>query len=468
MYNSTSKLSRLIIILADMTTIILSYFVATDARNFLLNGLYNPVDYFRYPRLMFFIFITWGIMLIIHDAFAKNRFESLRKEISDTFLIGIIAFAIIGTIGFMTKYYFARTLLVAYCIVVIILFIIQKTILYFFIQYRQSRNIISVLIVGADTQARELADKIGNGKGNSFKIMGFLDKDASEIGLKIGTSTIIGTYDQLQDILEAYVIHQVIFVLPAKDSSCLDSLLTICDQIGVTSQVIYNPGKKLLYKVQMDSIAGFPSVKYYLIPQDELLLLLKRLLDIVVSTLLLVLLLPFFILIAIMIKWTSKGPVFYHWHVVGQNNRNFTSYKFRTMIENADKLKDELLNQNEMEGPVFKIKNDPRITSVGRLLRKYSIDELPQLWSVLKGDMSLVGPRPPFRSEIDRCQLWQRRKISFKPGMTCLWQVSGRNQISDFSDWCRMDLEYIDNWSLWLDFKILFRTVCVVFKGTGC
>jgi lipopolysaccharide/colanic/teichoic acid biosynthesis glycosyltransferase len=177
---------------------------------------------------------------------------------------------------------------------------------------------------------------------------------------------------------------------------------------------------------------------------------------------------PLFILIAITIKWTSKGPVLYPWLVVGQNNRDFASYKFRTMIENADKLKDELQNQNEMEGPVFKIKNDPRITRVGQLLRKYSLDELPQLWSVFKGEMSLVGPRPPFRSEIDRCELWQRRKISFKPGMTCLWQVRGRNQISDFNEWCRLDLEYIDNWSLWLDFKILCRTAFVVLKGTGC
>ena len=468
MNDSTSKLIRLVIVLADMVTVILSYFVATDVRNFFLSDEFTNIAYLRFPMLMFYVSFIWGILLIIHDTFASNRFESLRKEIREAFLIGLIAFVIIGTIGFMTQYYFARSLLISYSVVVIVFLIIQKTTLYFIIQYHKSRNVIPVLIVGTGAQARDLSEKMSNGKDNSLEIVGILAKDSSKIGVKIGASKIIGSYDQLQNILTTNVIQQVIFTLPSKDLSYLDSLLIICDQIGVTSQVIHNTEKQLLYKVQTDSVAGFPSIKYYLTPQNELALFFKRLLDIVVSALLLVSLLPLFIIIAIMIKWTSKGPVFYPWLVVGQNNRDFASYKFRTMIENADKLKDSLLNQNEMEGPVFKIKDDPRITRFGHLLRKYSFDELPQLWSVLKGDMSLVGPRPPFRSEIDRCELWQRRKISFKPGMTCLWQVNGRNQIRDFNEWCRMDLEYIDNWSLWLDFKILFKTAFVVFKGTGC
>lgn len=195
--------------------------------------------------------------------------------------------------------------------------------------------------------------------------------------------------------------------------------------------------------------------------------IIKRLVDVVMSISSLLILLPMLSLVGIIIKSDSSGPVFYPWWVVGLGGRFFTGYKFRTMVPNADALKARLQAANEMSGPVFKIANDPRVTHVGRILRKYSLDELPQLWSVLKGDMSLVGPRPPLQTEWEQFEPWQRRKLSVKPGMTCLWQVSGRNDIRDFDEWVKLDLEYIDNWSLWLDFKILFWTVSSVVRGTG-
>lgn len=193
----------------------------------------------------------------------------------------------------------------------------------------------------------------------------------------------------------------------------------------------------------------------------------KRILDIIFSTVLLFMLLPIFICLIILIKVTSKGALFYKWHVIGKEGKPFTGYKFRTMIVNADKLKPDLLESNEMIGPVFKMTNDPRITKIGKILRKYSLDELPQLWSVIKGDMSLVGPRPAGPIEWKEYEQWQKRKLSVTPGMTCLWQVNGRNKVHEFDEWVKMDLEYIDNWSLWLDFKILLQTIPAVFKGTG-
>jgi lipopolysaccharide/colanic/teichoic acid biosynthesis glycosyltransferase len=193
----------------------------------------------------------------------------------------------------------------------------------------------------------------------------------------------------------------------------------------------------------------------------------KRFIDIVVSSVGLLILLPVFALIVIAIKLTSKGPVFYRWRVVGEGGCPITSYKFRSMHKDADKRKADLLAHNEMAGPVFKMTHDPRITSLGRILRKYSLDELPQLWSVLKGDLSLVGPRPPLQSEYQQFSDWQRQKVSVKPGLTCLWQVSGRNQISDFDDWVQLDLKYIREWSLALDFKILLKTIPAVVLGRG-
>lgn len=193
----------------------------------------------------------------------------------------------------------------------------------------------------------------------------------------------------------------------------------------------------------------------------------KRALDVALSAALLVLLAPLFAVIALAIKLDSRGPVFYAWNVVGQGGRPFRGYKFRTMIANADAVKAQLASQNEMQGPVFKMKNDPRVTRVGRVLRKFSLDELPQLWSVLKGDMALVGPRPPLQTEYAQFTEYQKQKVLFKPGITCLWQIAGRNDIRDFDEWVRLDLEYMRAWSLWLDMKILALTVLAVLRGTG-
>jgi len=198
---------------------------------------------------------------------------------------------------------------------------------------------------------------------------------------------------------------------------------------------------------------------------NQLFLSFKRVLDVVVSALLLALLFPAFLIVAVAIKVKSPGPIFYRWRVVGQEGRPFTGYKFRSMYQDADQRKAELLDGNEMSGPVFKMTADPRVTPIGRFLRKYSFDELPQLWSVLKGDMSLVGPRPPLQSEYEHFSDWQKLKRQVKPGMTCLWQVRGRNAIANFDDWVRLDLEYINNWPLALVFKILMSTIPTVHFG---
>jgi len=194
--------------------------------------------------------------------------------------------------------------------------------------------------------------------------------------------------------------------------------------------------------------------------------LLKRFIDVVVAILALCILCPLFILIVVAVKLTSFGPALYQWLVVGQNGRPLKAYKFRTMVAGADAMKNQLLDKNEATGPVFKMKNDPRVTPVGRMLRKFSLDELPQLWSVLKGDMSLVGPRPVLTYEWEQFNEWQRQKLSVKPGAVCLWHIRG--QPRDINEWVKLDLDYIENWSLWLDIKILFGAVWYIVSGKNC
>jgi len=189
--------------------------------------------------------------------------------------------------------------------------------------------------------------------------------------------------------------------------------------------------------------------------------------DLLVSGSLLVVLSPLFLILALAVKLTSSGPVFYRWNVVGKRGRPFTGYKFRSMCLNADQLKAQLEHLNEMHGPVFKLTNDPRVTGLGAWMRRHSLDELPQLYSVLKGDMSLVGPRPPLVSEYARFTEYQKQKLAVKPGITCLWQVNGRNEVKDFDEWVKLDLDYIRRWTLMLDIKILVKTASEVLAGSG-
>jgi exopolysaccharide biosynthesis polyprenyl glycosylphosphotransferase len=282
----------------------------------------------------------------------------------------------------------------------------------------------------------------------------------------------LGRVEDLGALLVHHPVHEIIAIQSSVDRDWLRQVIDQCDYFRIRLRIV--PEALLVRKVGdlqlafRDDPLRLPEVVLSPRYLDEDALFVKRLLDIVVSAVSLILLAPVFLIIAIAIKLTTPNlPVFYPWRVIGLNGRPFTGYKFTTMVADADQQKASLMSQNEMQGPVFKIKSDPRVTPLGRFLRKYSLNELPQIWSVLKGDMSLVGPRPAFRHELERYELWHKRKLTFKPGITCLWQVSGRNRISDFDEWVRLDLEYIDRWSLALDIRILARTFWAVVSGSG-
>jgi exopolysaccharide biosynthesis polyprenyl glycosylphosphotransferase len=248
----------------------------------------------------------------------------------------------------------------------------------------------------------------------------------------------------------------------------VETAIRACENEGVEVWLVADFFRTQVSRTTVDDFYGRPVLVFRTTPEASWQGLLKSLLDFALAVLLLVVLAPFFLVIALLIKRTSPGPVLFRQQRSGLNGRPFTIYKFRTMVTNAEQLKHELAAMNEMTGPVFKVANDPRITPVGRLLRKFSLDEFPQLYNVLRGEMSLVGPRPLPVDEVKRFNdLSHRRRLSVKPGLTCLWQISGRNDVRDFRDWVRLDLEYIDNWSLWLDLKILCRTVPVVLSGAG-
>ena len=260
----------------------------------------------------------------------------------------------------------------------------------------------------------------------------------------------------------------VVFSLDENILPQVREALLACEAEGIEAWVSADFIQTLFTHVQFDQFAGQPLLIYRTAPAISWELVTKRILDIVGATLLLIVTAIPMLFIAILIRCTSPGPVIFSQNRSGVHGRPFRMYKFRSMVSNAEQARAELEDLNEMSGPVFKVKNDPRVTSLGQWLRRTSFDELPQLWNVIRGEMSLVGPRPlPLYETANFGDVTQRRRMSVRPGLTCLWQIRGRNQITDFKDWVRLDLEYIDRWSLWLDLEILMRTIPVVLFGWG-
>jgi exopolysaccharide biosynthesis polyprenyl glycosylphosphotransferase len=276
------------------------------------------------------------------------------------------------------------------------------------------------------------------------------------------------TVDQLVQMLHEYSVNGVIVSAKHAYFEQVEQAIRACELEGVEAWLIADFFKTQISRTSFDDFYGQPVMVFRTTPENSWQSALKRPVDFVGSAIVLLVFSWFYLIIALLIKLTSPGPVLFRQQRSGLNGRPFTIYKFRTMTTDAEARKQELAARNEMRGPVFKVTNDPRITSIGRFLRRYSIDEFPQFFNVLRGEMSLVGPRPLPVDEVKRFDDFShRRRLSVKPGLTCTWQISGRNNVIDFNDWVRLDLEYIDNWSLWLDVKILCRTVPAVLGGTG-
>ena len=275
---------------------------------------------------------------------------------------------------------------------------------------------------------------------------------------------------QLVQMLHDHAAYGVILSGKHSYFEQIENIIRVCELEGVEVWLLADFFTTQISRTSFDELLGRPLLIFRTAPEASWAGLVKQFMDVSGSLLLLLLLIviPVIPLIAVAIKLASPGPIFFRQQRSGLNGAPFTLYKFRTMVTNAEQFKHELESMNEMRGPVFKVTKDPRITPLGKILRRYSLDELPQLFNVLRGEMSLVGPRPLPVDEVRRFNdLAHRRRLSVKPGLTCLWQVQGRNKISDFEDWVRLDLEYIDNWSLWMDVKILLRTIPAVFTATG-
>jgi exopolysaccharide biosynthesis polyprenyl glycosylphosphotransferase len=327
-------------------------------------------------------------------------------------------------------------------------------------------NYQKVLVVGSGPRAKAFGESVHQHPGWGLRVVGYVDWDQALLGQQVNGNRVIGVLENFLSILDDMVIDEVVFFVPRRMVDQIDSCVRACEVRGIRTRIAVDLFSLDLASPELTTYLGVPMITYQTRSIGGKQFVVKRLIDIMVSSAGLVGCVPLFLVIAAAIKLTSPGPLLFQQTRVGLNGRQFQLLKFRSMVVDAEARHHEVAGLNELSGPMFKAKGDPRITPVGRWLRKWSLDELPQLVNVLRGDMSLVGPRPSLPHEIKQFQSWQKRRLSVRPGLTGLWQVSGRNQV-DFEQWMKLDLEYIDRWSLGMDIKILSKTFPTVVTGKG-
>ncbi len=476
MFREHAKLFILLQFVFDLVLTCLAFVIAYWARTHLAVLTPASLAYLLNPELHPLLNYWWVVGLstawwaatatslgLYRLTIRRSGWERIWTILESSVLLGLF----LGFLSFAMKLDLSRPLTALFVLVQAILLSLPRAVV--MLKGRKlshpAHSRRSILIVGSGDKAKEMGELIARYSDWGLKILGFIERDHEDDvspGLKI-----LGTIADLPEIVEENVVDEIIFVgSKPSDLDSLDGILDICKEQGIRTRVAIDLFPAKVSDVSMEFLENVPLLTFSTTPDHPLSLLVKRAMDIVLSGILLIVLFPFMALVGILVKLTSKGPMIYRQVRCGLYGRRFVLYKFRSMREGAEDVLWEIKHLNEMDGPVFKMRNDPRVTPLGRYLRRSSVDELPQFWNVLMGDMSLVGPRAPLPEEVREYSRWQRRRLSVKPGITCLWQVSGRNEI-DFHEWMKLDLHYIDNWSLLLDLKILLRTFPVVLLGKG-
>jgi exopolysaccharide biosynthesis polyprenyl glycosylphosphotransferase len=467
--NHSAKIFDLCVLVCSFVLACIAYLLP---KGFTLTGLMALRVTLGNCLLFAVLLVTWHYVFILCGLYTSKRLTGRRVEMLEVCKATVLAslFLLISARLFHMKIVTSSFILVFWlsctCLMVFGRLVARSLLLAL---RSRGKNTRFMLIVGTNERALEFARRITERPELGYQIAGFVDDDWAGIQRFEETGqTRCCDFAGLADFLRSNVVDEAAMYLPLRSyHEHASQLVSLCEHHGIVIRFdpqVFNLRASNARIQDLDE--NFQAIT---VPgaSEVLPALAKRAMDCVLSLLLLILLAPLLAIVAILIKFTSRGPVLFRQTRVGLNKRQFNIYKFRTMIANAEQVQDQLLSMNEMSGPVFKIQNDPRITPLGNVLRKTSIDELPQLFNVLTGDMSLVGPRAMSLRDYKLFDKdWQRRRFSVKPGITCLWQVNGRNSIP-FEQWMELDMQYIDKWSLWLDLKILARTVPAVLRGTG-
>jgi exopolysaccharide biosynthesis polyprenyl glycosylphosphotransferase len=459
----------ILIVLLDILALTLAYQIS-----YLINYDHSANFFFSQNNILFLylgIVPFWLLVLYLIKINEIPRTKSYYILLFEYFQSALIIGLILLTIYFIFKMaWISRLFLIEFTFLgFIFLFVIRLLEYKVFKTYRtKGYNFINIVLVADETSIPFIEGLLSN-KDWGYKIMAIIT--SSQKVKELYEKAIILVHDEyikvINDLMEVRIIDEVLYIKKKVVPAEVRNLVRSCEELGVVFRLNHSEKNINLTNALKTKIGDNNFLTFINIPHNSYALAIKKTIDINFSLLAIILLSPVLLAIMVLIKLSSPGPVIYQQTRVGLRGRLFQLYKFRTMIVNADELKKELETENEMDGPVFKIKNDPRVTKIGKFLRRTGLDELPQLFNILKGEMSLIGPRPPIPSETQQYKRWQLRRLSVKPGLSCFWQIKPDRNSIKFEKWMEMDLAYIDNWSLRLDFIILLKTIKTIFQRTG-
>jgi len=468
MLRQQANLIMYISVMLDQISLLIAFSAAYISRR----GWHGFEKFNDHLWILLIVMPCW--FLLYHNV---GMYHSLRT-VSVTGLLGklikahLLGALIVASLLYLTKSQeFSRITLVLFLLYSIILSLALKQTVRWILGMLRSRgqNVRHLLVVGAGTQAQQLLTLLSKHENWGLRVVGLVTVP-NEQPIKDVTQNypVLGGVEQLFALCMQRPVDEVIFCVPRNIFLDVEMFLTRLDELGITVRMVLSTGGRFNAQREIGLFHGeLPILTFHSYAFDEFQLILKRLLDVVGAFVGLAITLFLFPFVAFAIQYESPGPVLFSQERLGKHGRIFKCWKFRSMFLDAEERKQALMALNEMNGAMFKIKDDPRVTKVGGFLRKSSIDELPQFWNVLCGDMSLVGTRPPTPAEVATYETWHRKRICIKPGITGLWQVSGRNQITDFDEVVRLDIQYIESWNIWLDIKILLKTIRVVLLWTG-
>ena len=466
---SRQRKARVLFGLSDILLVALAFEAAYQTRSILQleHNFFLTVD--KKALVLGFSLVAWviiGLWLEIYEKLDSGHPRIILRDSARQCAYGALCMVVFEYILRLDLSRFFLVLFAAYAWVVLLLFRLTAGRVVGVIR-REFAAPHYVMVVGTGERALHMARALEQSTEYGVRLRGFVSEQpegaVSEIVLD--SAYPVNPIAELPSILRRQVVDEIIFAVGSERLAELEEVFLLCDEEGVRTRVAVDFFPHVNSTVSLDRFGGTPLLTFSAAPYDEIRLLVKRATDVGIAAAGLVVLSPFMALLVLLIRLTSPGPAIFRQERCGLNGRRFRFYKFRSMCQNAEELKGALAHLSTRE-TAFKIRDDPRLTGIGRYLRKFSVDEWPQLWNVLRGDMSLVGPRPAVPSEVDQYKRWQRRRLRMRPGLTCLWAVSGRDNV-DFETWMKLDMQYIDNWSLALDWKILLRTIPRVLLGHG-